>query len=171
MDHYGRFLPPGYSARRMWIACALHLMVFAVFQIVFLVRYKSALSNLNTWASMVNWSVERGRMPDLDSLTAGCLYWYPILASIMITITGTFYRYFYKESRSIWLMRRLPDRWELHIRCLTVPLAILLAGAVLCAVQLAIYRYVYITFTPPECVGDSNISIWRALFGIGGTTR
>ena len=171
MDHYGRFLPPGYSARRMWIACALHLMVFAIFNSIFLVRYRSALFNLNTWVYMMNRSAEKGRMPDLDSLAAGCLYWYPILAAIMITVTGTFYRSFYKESRSICLMRRLPNRWELHIRCLTVPLTILFAGAVLCAVQLAVYRYVYVTFTPPECLGDSSISLWCAFFGIGGTTR
>jgi len=51
-------------------------------------------------------------------------------------------------SRSDYLMRRLPDRWEWHRRCLTVPLAAVALSALLVLALLVIFFLVYQYRTP-----------------------
>lgn len=171
MERCVKYLPPGCGVRGMWIICVTHLAATVWTNMVFFSRWRSQLSKIELWAHRIDVSAERAGMPDLERLISGCLYPYLTLVITMLAAAGVFYLSFYMESRSIWLMRRLPDRWELHFRCLAFPLAALLAGAVLCAVLLAVDRYVYVTYTPPEYIGNSTITaftFWRALL-IGGT--
>ncbi len=41
---------------------------------------------------------------------------------VMLLLVWRYYRFHTQESMSIYTMRRLPDRWELHRRCLMQPL-------------------------------------------------
>lgn len=62
------------------------------------------------------------------------------------------YRYHKKGSKSIYLMRRLPDRWELHRRCWGLPVVCWAGSAALMGVLLALYFVIYLVFTPAECL-------------------
>lgn len=59
------------------------------------------------------------------------------------------YTSFWQGSKSIYFMRRLPDKWELHRRCLRLPLLGLLACAVLMFL-LILLCYVLYMHTIPE---------------------
>lgn len=59
------------------------------------------------------------------------------------------YTSFWHGSKSIYFMRRLPDKWELHRRCLRLPLLGLLACAVLMFL-LILLCYVLYMHTIPE---------------------
>lgn len=62
------------------------------------------------------------------------------------------YLYHRQGSMSIYLMKRLPDRWELHRRCWTVPVTASLAAGALSAAMIGIFYIVYLTCTPAQCL-------------------
>ncbi len=62
------------------------------------------------------------------------------------------YGYHYKDSKSIYTMKRLPDKNELHIRCLTLPVICILVSIALSFLLLLLFYHHYITVTPPECL-------------------
>ena len=70
----------------------------------------------------------------------GCL----LAALAMVALAAWHYGLHFRDSKSIYTMRRLPQRWELAKRCLTVPAlaaaAYLTEAAVLLAIDFAIYR-------------------------------
>lgn len=84
-----------------------------------------------------------------------------LLALCMIPLAAWHYWYHYQGSRSIYLMRRLPDRRELLRRCLALPLLGVAACAVCSAVQLLIFYAVYIYSTPPQYLQPGQ---WRMLW-------
>ena len=96
-------------------------------------------------------ALQRGltpEMPDFCSLIDGVLLGFALLAACMLLAAAAHYLYHLQGSKSIYLMRRLPSRWELHRRCLTLPVL----GAALClvasAVLLLLYLGIYRLFTP-----------------------
>lgn len=80
--------------------------------------------------------------------------WMPLLA-------GVHYLYHYRDGRSIYLMRRLPDRWELHRRCLFLPLAGLLAVGILSLALAVGYFFLYRWAIPEGLIpGPEWQGIW-----------
>ena len=66
-----------------------------------------------------------------------------ILVWIMIR-----YVFFYRESKSIYLMRRLPKRSELYKRILVIPAVLLGLSAITAIITVLLCRYYYIHLTP-----------------------
>ncbi len=53
------------------------------------------------------------------------------------------YTYHLRDSRADYTMRRLPRRWEYHIRCWALPSLGLIISALLAAILLALYGWLY----------------------------
>lgn len=72
----------------------------------------------------------------------------------IVTLLGSIFYYMYHHdgSKMMYLMKRLPDKWEVHRRCLTLPIA----GAVLMVVWMyvlkMIYFAIYVFCTPSQCL-------------------
>ena len=105
-----------------------------------------------------------GRMMDdfvdvLDNLLAGF-----VLIGLVL-IEGIIYQYLYfngRGSKSLYVMKRLPNRWELHKRCWSLPLAGMILCGITAFVLLLIYFGVYMAVTPSECLVDGQWQkIWR----------
>ena len=79
-----------------------------------------------------------------------------ILLGCIIAIV-TFYLYHRQGSMSIYTMRRLPDRWDLHRRCLTVPLLSALLAIVIAALLMALYYAFYCWLVPFRCIVPNQI--------------
>lgn len=77
---------------------------------------------------------------------------YLILALCMFALVAAHYAYYSQGSKSIYLMRRLPDRKYLRRTCWTLPMA----GVVICIlaalISLLLFFGVYVGFTPKECL-------------------
>ena len=104
---------------------------------------------------------ERVMAPFYEVL-GGALWGFGILALCLAALAVRQYLFHWQGgSRSIYLMRRLPDRWELHRRCLTLP-ALGAAGGVLAAGALVLLYYgLYRLATPAECLQPGQ---WRLLW-------
>ena len=73
------------------------------------------------------------------------------------------YTSFTRDSMSIYVMRRIPDAKELHVRCLTLPIAALLLGALLTALLLFAYTQLYWNSTPAQCLpAYTTLDVWGA---------
>ena len=80
----------------------------------------------------------------LVSFGAGCC----VTGACMAGLALYHWFYHYQGSKSIYLMRRLPRRSELPVRCLAVPVAGALGAGALAAILLGVYWMVYRLCTP-----------------------
>ena len=71
---------------------------------------------------------------------------FALLAGWMVALALVHLLSHYQESRSIYLMRRLPDRGELWRRCLTLPLTGLAAVLILTLGLSVLYFWLYETY-------------------------
>ena len=158
------YLPPGESLEGSG-RCLFGLVGIALVWnlTTFVLRFSVARSGLYVFGNGVKTLVQGARMPDMEELMQGSLvvvWFFPALA---IVVAASYYASFHQGSKSIYLMKRLADPWELHRRCLTVPVIILLAGTVTTAALLALDWAMYRFIPPKACLGAAHINIWRAL--------
>ena len=159
-----RNLPPGYRYKN---ELALSLAVFisgALNSILGYFREYSA-ARRSLYIFMVADSIldESRVMPDFIHILGDRLNILFILAALAFIIPSAIhYAYHHTGSKSIYLMRRLPKRSELHRRCLLIPLIYALVYVFVAAALLLIYYAVYIHRTPQACLTPNQWQkIWR----------
>lgn len=163
-------LPPNMETDRVqgWILWSLTVPAF-VCAILFLVRYYQAYDQL-WWSAYTPWP---GELRALMAPFAQCAVWtllvYPVLAVVALATAAVLYSSYYQGSRSIYLMRRLPDgRSLLRRQIWSVPLRVmgllLLLGMVLLALSWLVWRFV----TPAQCLPTPE-NIQRAMNDIAAS--
>ena len=97
----------------------------------------------------------------LNTLLQGILWWMIIAVTVFIVYAVYYYRVYYQR-HAVYLMKRVPDRFEMHRRCLTVPI-ILTVEAIIIAVILVLYcKYLYYRYTPEMYLpANGTINLWR----------
>ena len=163
-----RYLPVGYDAKyEVWIFLTGMVLSFMWGCLYFRRLYVS-------WERL--WELEwkngemvRGRiiegvvMRDFSELffRPNSLAGFFIVILCMVAFMLMHYVYHFQESKSIYVMRRLPDKKELYRRCFTLPL-VGIGGSFISAVLFLLLGYVvYMNVTPPECIaGDQWQKIW-----------
>lgn len=109
---------------------------------------------------------EDAQMASFALIVRGCLNLFPVIALAMACFAALHYAYHRRGSRSDYTMRRLPDRWEMHRRCLTIPLCAalitLLAGIIVCLAYFGIYMLV----TPEECMLGGRENQWWIFWNV-----
>lgn len=92
-------------------------------------------------------------------------FWLVVI--IMPMKVWDYYLYHHKQSKSIYLMRRLGDPNELRRRCWTVPLCTAVLSLLLAAGTTALCYWIYMTCTPASAIVPGQWErFWR--MGIGG---
>lgn len=91
-------------------------------------------------------------MHDFITLLDGVwpLFWVPAVTAVLLAVVNR--HGFSQGSKAVYLMRRLPDRWEFHRRCLALPLLTLLLGGVLMVLVLLACWGMYTHFTPEHAI-------------------
>lgn len=103
-------------------------------------------------------------MPDFVDVLRPFLMGFLILALCMAAFIAVHYAYHHQGSKSIYLMRRLPDRWERHRRCWTLPLLGIAACLLAALILLLIYYGLYMLATPKACLTPHQWQkIWRVI--------
>lgn len=103
--------------------------------------------------------------PFYQTLDSTSLLGYAMVALFMLPLAAWHYFYHYQDSRSIYLMRRLPNRRELWRRCLAIPLLGLAACGALCAIHVPVAYAIYRFSTPAQCLQGGQWSmLWESLF-------
>lgn len=106
--------------------------------------------------------IHGGRMmAEPDTVLQGILWWTIIALTVFIVYAVYYYRVYYRN-HAVYLMKRVPDRFEMHRCCLTVPV-ILTVEAIIIAVLLVLYcKHVYYRYTPEMYLpANGTINLWR----------
>ena len=147
-----RYAPLGINVRSEWQGYVAGLAVATVYSMIYLLRYFNARENLYEWTLKGRELIEGAMMPDFAELMDGTLLVFLAIALTMMGLVIYHYIYHRLDTKSYYVMRRLPSRWELHRRCLTLPVTgLLICGAAALIVTL-IYYWIYMGCTPEECL-------------------
>ena len=150
-----RFAPPGFPLREERIFYNVALIAAVLWSL-------TALAGIFTAASCFPFT---GVMPPFTVCMESrmVLFWVPVGVSLIYI--PVHYFYYYSRSRSINLMRRLPDRGLLLRQCVTLPLWGILFTVLLTAVILGIYYGIYLIAAPRGLTPAGQWrEIWRAFY-------
>lgn len=156
----GAYAPPGLDWRKeiQTYCCGLAgAFSFAFFW--YLLRYTNAKSDLD-WH--IHTLAPGAVMKDFYVLMDSILISFAIPGAYMVSQAVCHYQYHSQGSKSIYLMKRLPDRIELHRRCLTLPAAGLVICGLTAFLTIALCYGIYLYFTPKECLSPHQWEMfWR----------
>lgn len=125
-------------------------------------NYTDALRNLYEYIYGKRVLIENAVMPDFRSLLGYSFIGFWIVAAAMAGFIIYRYAYYRQGSMSIYLMKRLPQKYEIHKRALTLPIIVILLSLINAFVLLMIYYSVYMLATPKTCLSPDQWQIlWR----------
>jgi hypothetical protein len=157
------YFPVGIERRRELKRLLYAALAALLYSMGFLVRLAGAHGELYTELRDGTRVLISGAVAeDFARLLRGSMIGFWVMAGAALLWASYFYGYHYQDSRSIYLMRRLPQRGELHRRCLTFPLASALALLLLGAATTAAYYLIYVCVMPAQCMQPNQLG---RLFG------
>ena len=152
-----RHLPVGWDweTLRTWLCWGHGISAMTIFS--FFPRYFDARRALYDYTQRLDGTMEQvlvaGRtITPFWELMAGTPYlgmWCFLV--LMAMQLWRHYSYHTRDAMPIYLMRRLPDKWELHRRCWTVPALSALAEVLLFAVLTGLCFLLWWFATPAPC--------------------
>ena len=103
-------------------------------------------------------------MTSFDRLYDGSMLGFAFFAVWCVAFIIHYYTYYRQGSKSIYLMKRLPKKWERHRRAFTVPTLMCVAFLIMALITTLIYFGLYMLITPNECLlPDQWQNLWRDL--------
>ena len=155
MEKFEKYTPPGIDFAKQLKMCLIGLGAAFGWSWSYLAKYLTARSNLYETTLRGRVLREDAVMPGfyqllhdgLDSFD-GFLMFYIVMLGMLVY----HYFYYYQGSKSIYLMRRLPDRWEMHRRSITLPFAAIIVGVITQLALWCLYYGIYLVCTPPQCL-------------------
>lgn len=118
----------------------------------FLVRYIEARNELYEIKAGKAVLIEGAVIRNFVDLTDGVFLLAQIVCVVTLLMVIYHYMYHYQGSKMMYLMKRLPDKWEVYRRCLTLPIAGAILMEVWSIVLRMIYYAIYILCTPNQCL-------------------
>lgn len=156
-------IPPGIRAEQEIKGFLVVLALAVGISFLFFMRLWGAYDALFEWTEEKRVLREGAVMADFSAILGlgtfvGFLL--PVWVSPFTAICH--YRYYYQGSKSIYLMRRLPNRFELHKRALVLPFWELFLVVITVFLLLVLYYNIYLLVTPAQCLTPGQWQkLWR----------
>ena len=166
-----RFFPPGYEGRWEVVTLAVILLASVLLTVPCIKTFNRVGALYQTEVSIAQktgnpldpywlahrentfWGILEGRFWGFFLLCVGC-----------IVVTLLHYSSFTKESRSLYVMKRLGSGRELRRRCLAVSVLFVLSGVVMMVLLILGYRALYNSLIPAGFREYGTFSIFRLFF-------
>ena len=136
-DRFKDYFPIGYDTTHEYAVLFFGTLLITIISLLY-------FSDLSTVVGSNEENIVIPKFIDLAGKYLG-LYLIEILA--LISFIGIHYSYHFKESKSIYLMKRLPVKGELIKRCITMPIVFSIIVLIIALIICVIYYAVYIYFT------------------------
>ncbi len=161
--NWERLAPPGFSLEVEVVFFGLAAAIAVLFSFLYLSDLSTAVRSLYDHFDTAQQVLRHDAvMPDFKELLGTHLNGFPLLACSTVLFAAIHYASFYQGSKSIYLMRRLPNRWELHKRCLALPIMGAAAALLLGFLLLLLYFWIYLLRTPAPCLTPHQwAKLWR----------
>lgn len=132
--------PPGRQAAGQLRVFGWGLLAAAVYSLSFLWRL---LEELEVFDLRGAW--RRGvRLPSFGQLFSGALLGFWVLAAVMAAFAALYYAGLWQGAKSIYLLRRLPQKGAVARRCLTLPALGVLASGLAAAACGGVHYIIYL---------------------------
>lgn len=148
-----RFVPLGLDAQKekQWIFLGWGVSAIAAL-INFANHYTDALSRLYNHMLGGRRLLRGAVIAPFSELVLGCEFGFVLMCLAMFLLGVYHYHYHSRESKAIYLMRRLPSAWELHIRCLGMPVTGAVGSMAILGLLTIVFFFIYRTCTPAQCL-------------------
>ncbi|MBR0129838.1 MAG: hypothetical protein IJM08_00875 [Firmicutes bacterium] len=152
--------PPGSNYKKLFLQLVIILLIAGLFAFMsFLAGYSSAKRVLFTWYHGEQVLREGAEIVEISMLMRrGFKTAFPAYAAFCIGIGVAQLVSFWRESRSIYLMKRLPKD-EVLRRSFALPLIALLLGAALAVLLANLCVAIYVHQTPPQALPE-QVRLW-----------
>lgn len=159
-----KLVPPGTNLKSELGIYGIMLGVMVIISFGFLSSYQDAWNGLYMWEHNRMKLVPGAVITDFDVLIAGKLAGLVLLLLGCALMVALHYMSFYHGSKSIYIMKRIPNPWEIHKRCILLPILCFVVGVLIALGLVYVYFYIYIHNTPVECLPkDITLHIWRSI--------
>lgn len=146
------YVPPGiYPVQeiRYWLVL---LIVATLWCVPYVFRYLEQRDALYVIRAGRKVLMEGVVIVPFEELTGQLFDVFYLLILYCAIVTAYHYYYHYQGSRMMYLMRRLPNKWEVHIRCLFLPLAGSVLAVLYAVLLKLLFFAIYIFCTPSQCL-------------------
>ncbi len=149
-----KYAPLGINLRLELIGYWMTITAGILLSFSFFLDYYANLNSLYEIGSKDKYLIEGAKMIPFEALMEGRLNGFVFVAIILVALTIGHYAYHYNNqgSKSIYLMKRLPNRWDLHRRCLALPALGTVILVIIMILLWFIYMGIYYFFTPQQCL-------------------
>lgn len=155
--------PPGIGTDREVGGFFSGLVVALFFSFGFFGRYSEARAGLFHIQNGKRILMEGAVMPQFSEILGNSLNSFFLYGGIMLFVVIWHYVYYYQGgSKSIYVMKRLPNRWEIHKRAWLLPLLAAVVVVIAAFAVLIVYFEIYMIATPEQCILPGQWQgIWR----------
>lgn len=146
------YAPPGISFAREVTYWKLLMIAGTLWSMLFLLQYVECRNALYKTVAGKKVLIEGAMMPTFEDLMTGRLELFYLVIIYCIIIAAYHYFYHYQGSRMMYLMKRLPNKWEVHVRCLSLPTCGSVIAVIVMLVLKMVYYTIYTLCTPSQCL-------------------
>jgi len=150
--NWDRYVPLGMDGKSVCNKMALGLGAVVGFSLSFLYRYGEARNDLFRYHVTKRYLIEGAKIVPFRELRLGVFWAFPVMLLALVFVAVGFYTYHSQDSRSIYTMKRLPNRRELWRRVLTLPVCAAIICGLTVLMLLGIYYAIYVFCTPAGCL-------------------
>ncbi len=143
------YMPVGFRSKDEINAILFVMTGATIGSLRFLLDYKNDYYRVVERMNLTSFH-ESLMMSSFVSLYGHSMMGFLLVAAAMPLLMLLHYLYHFQGSKSIYLMKRLPDRLELLRRCCLVPVCAMAACLLLCLLLTFTYYAVYMLVTPDE---------------------
>lgn len=146
------YAPPGIDITKEkmgWIFC---MVASTCWCMNFLLRYWDYYTRLYEMSGGRKVLIANAKMPNFEYLTKDLFEVFGLVILFCVLTVVYHYYYHYQGSKMMYLMRRLPNRWEVHVRCFTLPVIASVISIVYMVVLRMLFYSIYLFCTPAQCL-------------------
>lgn len=153
-EKLNKYYPVGHSPKGELKAFSWGAAISLIWSFGYINNFRGCLSRLYEYNPYTKEKIliQGAVMPDFGSVLGNSLIGFFITAAIMLILTAVHYEWHKTGSKSIYTMKRLPQKGEFLKRCATLPLATAAISILTAMLLKLIYFAVYIAFTPKQCL-------------------
>lgn len=147
-----KYAPPGVNLAQEVLYWVMTMTISTLWSMNFLLRYFQYRSNLYETRAGKTVLIEGAMMPTFEFLIEDLFEIFVLVFVFCVIVAVYHYFYHYQGSKMMYLMKRLPNKWEVHIRCMVLPAAACVIAGVYMTILKLVYYAIYILCTPSKCL-------------------
>ena len=152
-ERFARLSPPGMPLKQEISSLLIANALSFIYSLSFILNYLAERAKLYDYTKFGKPTlIEGAKIADFSEIVGN----YPVLfvatAALMLAFIFLRYSYYRQGTKSIYLMKRLPQRSELHKSAICLPVIYAAISLAFMLLLTAIYFAIYIIFTPNQCL-------------------